>query len=160
MFKRRKGNGIRWILACKGCRSDVLESPSRYNDERTHQCPKKTPDVQGFCLEGIKSKDTTKLNEPIAHWTRLQIQQPSKQKGKVKFDTEVREIFLRLIDENKELRKQIKDIDLMLKKVLEQQSLNANKFHGNATELLLLNDSQAKAKNSTHTSKEEPVKPF
>ncbi len=28
--------------------SDVLEFPSRYNDKRTQQCPKKTPDVQGF----------------------------------------------------------------------------------------------------------------
>jgi hypothetical protein len=86
-----------------------------------------------FAQKGIKSKDTIKLNEPILHQTRLQIQQPSKLKGKAKLDTEVREMFLRLIDENKELRKQIKDIDLMLKKVLEQQSLNVNKLHGDAT---------------------------
>ncbi len=55
---------------------------------------KKTQDVQkpvqGFGLEGIKSKDTIKLNRPIAHQTRLQIQQPSKLKGKTKLDTEVR----------------------------------------------------------------------
>ncbi len=70
-------------------------------------------------------------------------------------------MFLHLIDENKELQKHIKDIDLMLKKVLEQQSLNVNKLHGDAKELLLQNDSQAPANNSTHTSKEEElVKPF
>ncbi len=74
--------------------SDVLKSPSRYNNDRTQQCPKKTPDVQGFCLEGTKSKDTMKLNEPIAHQMRLKIQQPSKPKGKAKLDTEVREMFL------------------------------------------------------------------
>ncbi len=67
---------------------DVMESPSTYNNERIQQFPKKTPagqkSHQAFGSEGNKSKDTIKLNVPIAHWTIM------------------------VIAENKELRKQTK----------------------------------------------------
>ena len=145
--------------------SDVTESPSRYINERIQQCPEKTPagqkSNQGFGSEGAKSKDTIKMDEPIARRTRrnLRIQHPSKalkdKDALDKADTEVRELLLQLIAQNKEQRDQIKAMNLVLEKVLEQQASMINELHGNAA--ASQNDSQA---SNISIESMELVKPF
>ena len=71
----------------------------------------------------------------------------------------MRELLNQLVAQNKEQQDQIKAMNLVLEKVLAQQTTIVNKLL--ATELLL--ESKSKGKNSAQTSNEEArkvVKPF
>jgi hypothetical protein len=53
-----------------------------------------------------------------------------------KTGTEMRELLIRLIAQNKEQQDQIKAMNLMLKEVLAQQTSIVSKLHDTGTELL------------------------
>jgi hypothetical protein len=119
---------------------------------------------QDLASEGVKSRGTRKVDKPIAQRTRskLKLQLPPKARKENdildKADTEVRELLLQLLAQNKEQQKKIKEMELMLKKVLAVQTSIVDKLHGNAAGMTLQSDSKGEP---TQTSiAEEMVKPF
>ena len=75
-----------------------------------------------------------------------------------KTDTEMRQLLIQLVVQNKEQQDQIKAMNLVLEEVLAQQTIIVNKLH--ATEMPW--ESESKRKVSTQTSNEdakEVVKP-
>ncbi len=119
--------------------SDIqTESSSRYTDELIQSCLRKTLNDQksdpGLDTEGVHSMDTLKMDEPIALRTRhkFKLQYPSEPRKDTilldKTDTDMRELLIRLIAQNKEQQVQIKAINLMLKEVLAQQTLIVSKL--------------------------------
>ena len=120
---------------------------------------------QSLNSEGAKTKDTIKiLDEPIAQRTRcmLKMQSPSEPRKESIFldktDTEMRQLLIQLVAQNKEQQDQIKAMNLVLEEVLAQQTIIVNKLH--ATEMPW--ESESKRKVSAQTSNEdakEVVKP-
>ena len=108
--------------------------------------------------------DTLKMDEPIALRTRhkFKLQYPSEPRKDTirldKTDTDMRELLICLIAQNKEQQVQIKAMNLMLKEVLAQQTSIVSKLHVTETELLSL--SKSKGKDSTHEETRKVVKPF
>jgi hypothetical protein len=74
-----------------------------------------------------------------------------------KTDTEMRELLICFIAQNKEQQVQIKAMNLMLKEVLAQQTLIISKLHVTETDPISL--SKSKGKDSTHEETREVVKP-
>jgi hypothetical protein len=139
--------------------SDIqTESSSRYTDERIQSCLRKTLNDQksdpGLDTEGVHSMDTLKMDEPIALRTRhnFKLQYPSEPRKDTirldKTDTDMRELLICLIAQNKEQQVQIKAMNLMLKEVLAQQTLIVSKLHVTEAEPISL--SKSKGKDSTH----------
>ncbi len=89
---------------------------------------------QSLDSEGAKSKDTIKMDEPVAQRTRNKIKlqhlsEPRKDTILLdQTDTEMRELLIRLIAQDKEQQDQIKAMNLMLKEVLAQQILIVRKL--------------------------------
>ena len=120
---------------------------------------------QSLNSEGAKTKDTIKiLDEPIAQRTRcmLKMQSPSAPRKESIFldktDTEMWQLLIQLVAQNKEQQDQIKAMNLVLEEVLAQQTIIVNKLH--ATEMPW--ESESKRKVSAQTSNEdtkEVVKP-
>jgi hypothetical protein len=119
--------------------SDIQrESPSRCTHERIQSCLRKTLNGHrsdpGLDIEGVHSMDTLKMDEPIALQTRrmFKLQYPSEQRKDTilldKTDTEMRELLICLIAQNKEQQVQIKAMNLMLKEVLAQQTSIVSKL--------------------------------
>ena len=75
-----------------------------------------------------------------------------------KTDTDMRELLICLIAQNKEQQVQIKAMNLMLKEVLAQQTLIVSKLH--VTETEQLSQSKSKGKDSTHGETRKVVKSF
>ncbi len=75
-----------------------------------------------------------------------------------KMDTEMRELIICLIAQNKKQQDQIKAMNLMLKEALAQQTSIVSKLHVTETELLSL--SKSKAKVSNHEETRKVVKPY
>ena len=75
---------------------------------------------QGLNSEGAKTKDTIKMDEPIAQRTRyrFKIQRPSEPRKETIFldktDTEMSELLIQLVAQNKEQQDQIKAMNLVL----------------------------------------------
>jgi hypothetical protein len=149
--------------------SDIQsESPSRYTNERIQPCRRKTlngqKSVPGLDTEGVHSKDTLKMDEPIALRTRrkLKLQYPYEPRKDTilldKTDTEMRELLIHLIAHNKEQQDQIKARNLMLNEVLAQQTSIVSKLHDTETELLW--QRKSKGKYSTHEEVRKVVKQF
>jgi hypothetical protein len=149
--------------------SDIqTESSSRYTDERIQLCLRKTLNDQksdpGLDTEGVHSMDTLKMDEPIALRTRhkFKLQYPSEPRKDTirldKTDTDMRELLICLIAQNKEQQVQIKAMNLMLKEVLAQQTLIVSKLHVTEAEPISL--SKSKGKDSTHEETRKVVKPF
>jgi hypothetical protein len=126
---------------------------------------KKTTSDQGLSSEGAETKDTIKMVEPIAQRTRcrVKLQRPSEPRMEAsildKMDTEMRQMLIQLIAQNKEQQDQIKTMNLMLEEVLAQQTNIVNKLH--ATELLCQCGSNGRdsAQISNEDTAKEVVKP-
>jgi hypothetical protein len=105
--------------------------------------------IQAWTQKGSTQK-ILKMDEPIALRTRrkLKLQYPSEPRKDTilldKTDTKMRDLLLRLIAQNKEQQDQIKAMNLMLKKVLAQQTSIVSKVHDTETELLRQRKSQGK----------------
>jgi hypothetical protein len=151
--------------------SDIqTESPSRYTDERIQSCLRKTLNDQksdpGLDTEGVHSMDILKMDEPIALQKRhkFKLQYPSEPRKDTirldKTDTEMRELLVCLIAQNKEQhwQVQIKAMNLILKEVLAQQTLIVSKLYVTEAEPISLRKS--KGKDSTHEETRKVVKPF
>ena len=120
---------------------------------------------QSLNSEGAKTKDTIKiLDEPIAQRTRCMLKMRSTSEPRKesifldKTDTEMRQLLIQLVAQNKEQQDQIKAMNLVLEEVLAQQTIIVNKLH--ATEMPW--ESESKRKVSAQTSNEdakEVVKP-
>ncbi len=81
--------------------------------------------------EGVKSKDTIEMNEPVAMHTRrsTKLQHPSKAKwaknisGKLQMEKEEKRLLLQRVQQNKQQQDRLTVTNVMLKNVLELQLL-------------------------------------
>ena len=122
-FKRRRGVGTKGYLSAKA--ADTSLSLEDGSDPLEVDCPpqisidgdvtwtfKETTNDQskdqGLNSEGAKTKDTIKMDEPIAQRTRckFKIQRPYEPRKRTifldKMDTDMREIRIKLVAQNKE----------------------------------------------------------
>jgi hypothetical protein len=89
------------------------------------------------------------MDEPVAQRTRRKIKlhhvsEPRKDTILLdKMDTQMRELLIRFIAQNKEQQDQIKAMNLMLMEVLAQQTSIVSKLQDTETELLWQSKSQA-----------------
>ena len=108
--------------------------------------------------------DTLEMDEPIALRTRrkFKLLYPSEPRKDTilfdKTDTEMRELLICLIAQNKEQQDQIKAMNLMLKEVLAQQTSIVSKLHDTETELL--RQSKSQGKDPSYKEARKVVKPF
>jgi hypothetical protein len=120
------------LLTLKDTSDIQREFPSRYTNELIQSCLRKTLNSQKSdpCLdtEGVQSKDTIKMDEPVAQRTRgkIKLQHLSEPRKDTilldKPDTEMKELLIRLIAQKKKQQDQIKAMNLMLKEFLAQQT--------------------------------------
>ncbi len=101
---------------------------------------KRISSVQSLDPEGAKSKDTIKMDEPVAQQIRrkIKLQHLSEPRDNTvlldKPDKEMRELLIRLIAQKKEQKDQIKAMNLVLKEVLAQQTTIVSKLHDTETD--------------------------
>jgi hypothetical protein len=100
------------------------------------------------------------MDEPIAQRTRCRFkhQRTSEPRKETIFldkaNTELRELLIQLVAQNKEQRKQIKAMNLVMEKVLAQQTTIVNKFL--ATEFLWESESKGKDSAQTESARSAP----
>jgi hypothetical protein len=132
------------------------ESPSRYTNERIQSCPRKTLNGQksdlGLDSEGFHSKDTLKMDEPIASRTRRKFKsqyppEAIKDKdilGRLQIEAKDKELLLQLIAQSKRQQGEVIEMNSVLKKVLELQISIVQELKEEIT-AELRNDTQGKS---------------
>ena len=146
-----EGDGLLQLERDLPARTAVTDTPSSLNDgadghemessahavEKIPACLKKTSRNQKanqrLGSEGVGSKDTTKMNEPVATRTRrsTKLQHPSMAEktknitGKLRMETKenMRSILLQLQQQNQQQQDRLTEMNVMLKNVLELQLL-------------------------------------
>ena len=146
-----EGDGLLQLERDLPARTAVTDTPSSLNDgadghetespayavEKIPACLKKTSRNQKanqrLGSEGVGSKDTIKMNEPVATRTRrsTKLQHPSTAEktknitGKLQMETEenMKSILLQLRQQNQQQQDRLTEMNVMLKNVLELQLL-------------------------------------